>query len=161
MAQPFRQTVLPGSAGFISPELGGLCCSVAYRETAGHACTVTLEGPDGDSLDVVSANGQGLVRSKRLNKIIITGNGASVVVDARPEPEWIDPQYLTATVQGTVTTDIGTTNPNPLALESGGNLAAAVADLATIVSKLTNIITNLPQVSTSHGTVLAVHDQGA
>lgn len=65
-------------------------------------------------------------------------DGGTVLGYIAEEPEFKDPHYLggvisnPVTVSGTVTTDIGTTNPNPLALESGGNLASIAANIAAI-----------------------------
>lgn len=93
--QILRETVTPGTAGYVSPVLGGKLCSVAYREASGNAgATVTVRGREGDSIDVIPASGTGLVRKVELNQVIITGNGSEVIVDARTEPEYIDPRYL-------------------------------------------------------------------
>ena len=93
--QILRETVTPGAAGYVSPILGGKLCSVAYREASGNAgATVTVRGREGDSIDVIPASGTGLVRNVELSQIIITGNGSEVIVDARTEPEYIDPKYL-------------------------------------------------------------------
>lgn len=81
----------------------------------------------------------------------ISGNGAVVQGAWLTPDDDLDPESLL--VGNTVTTDIGTANPSPLALESGNLLVA--------VNRLTSILANLPQVTTSHGQALNVHDQGA
>ena len=124
MAQIFRNTISPGATGYVSNELGGLRCSVSYRETSGAAgATVTLRGPDGDSIDTIAASGLGLVRGKALTQIIISGNGSTVIVDARSEPEYIDPTYLSLQGTGNVNiAQVSGSTPN-LARETGGVLS--------------------------------------
>jgi len=117
MGQVFRQTISPGAAGFASPTLGVReRCSVAYREIGGTTgATITLRGHDGDSIDTIAASGSGLVRDKNLKQILVSGNGAQVVVDARTEPEHIEPTYLTGVVSNTqvaVTSSSGGQPPN-------------------------------------------------
>lgn len=109
MAQYVRQTFAVGAKPTVWPLDGTVIANVAYRETAGVACTLILRGPDGDSIDNVAANGLGLAHKKALSLIEVTGNGATLVVDARGPEEWIDPENLTATISGTVTTTVSNT----------------------------------------------------
>lgn len=115
--QVLRVTASPGTTGYYSDQLGGKLCSVAYRETSGSAgATITLRGDGGDSVDIIAANGVGLVHGISLKQVVVSGNGSTVVVDARTEPETIDPSYLNAS--GTVENVAITSQSAGLALNS-------------------------------------------
>ena len=65
--------------------------------------TFTIHGPDGDTILAVAANGQRFRRNVRIDYFTIVGNGATLLVDISGPQEYEEPNYLTATVSGTVT----------------------------------------------------------
>lgn len=120
--QVLRVTAVPGTSGYISDNLGGKLCSVAYREVGGSAgATITLRGLNGDSVDILAAGAPGLVHGVRLDKVVVIGNGSQVVVDARTEPEFIDPTYLSSAT--------GESNVNIVTQEAGLALDTSVQPL--------------------------------
>ena len=104
MAQYVNETAVVGSSGYkYSGKLDGVIGNVALKETAGTACTFTIHGPDGDTILAVAANGQRFRRNVRIDYFTIVGNGATLLVDISGPQEYEEPNYLTATVSGTVT----------------------------------------------------------
>ena len=128
MGQPLRRTVAVGATPPVIPisTEKPLLVNASYKETAGQPVTVTLRGPDGDYLDPLAANGQGVAHDTRVTEIVLSGNGATVVIDVRASPSWIDPQFLTAEISGTVQVDSST-----LAKDSSVNDTTAAVGAGT------------------------------
>jgi hypothetical protein len=126
VAQYVNETAIIGATGYrYSGKLGGVLGNVSLKETAGTACTLTIHGPDGDTVLAVAANGQRFRRNVRVDYFSIVGSGATLLVDISGPEEFEDPNYLTATISGTVTTTDPATEANTAATASNTALIAA------------------------------------
>jgi hypothetical protein len=139
MTQYFYRTLALTAAGYNSENFGGKTGNFVARELAGVAAQIVIEGPEGRVTIDIAANGTAKRQRTRFDSFIVTGNGATVVMEiAGPDPwEFTDPATLTGTigisgtipVSGTVTANVGSTGG--LALENG-NLKQIQIDVSAI-----------------------------
>lgn len=90
-----------------------------------------------------------LLRDQNLNQVWV--DGGSVYAFIQDEPGWADPKAFFS--------DVGAASKVDVIQQEAG--LALDNSLQTILTKVTSIDNKLTTTSTSHGTVLAVHDQGA
>ena len=128
MAQFFRGTLTLGATPYTSDQKWvddkGLApiANTSCRETAGVPCTITLHGPDGDTILDVAGNGTRFRRLKRVSYFSVAGNGATLILDISGPDEYEEPSFLT--IAGTIQLDS--------AIQSGSFSGGAVVTIYTV-----------------------------
>lgn len=115
MSQLFLQTLVIGATPFQSTSYNGARLNFSGAETAGVACVITIEGPDGQKTINVKANGTFIRQATETDRFTITGNGATVTLEiSGPDPfEYTDPQTFTLVNGVTIIGNGGSDPVNP------------------------------------------------